>query len=298
MKKQVAIAIYFLGSSAEYRTIGNLFGVSTSTVCKVVHKVCEAIAENLLEKYVSFPTGNNLKNVIQGYEGIWGFPNCGGAIDGCHIPIKAPENSHGDYLNRKGWYSLILQGVCDYMYVFTDINIGWPGRVHDARVFANSEIFHKGENGTLFPNWTKKIVLQRGETDLPVTIIADPAYPLKPWIMKPYSGRGNLTAAQVRFNYRLSRARMTIENSFGRLKGRWRCLQKRLEVDVEFACTVIASCVVLHNICEISRETYDDRWNFEGDDETDVVLFDDGNDAKTGKTIRDDIASAFENHML
>jgi hypothetical protein len=44
--------------------------------------VCEAIVENLLEKYVSFPTGSNLKHVIQGYAGIWGFPNCGGAIDG------------------------------------------------------------------------------------------------------------------------------------------------------------------------------------------------------------------------
>ena len=143
VKKQVAIAIYFLGSSAEYRTIGNLFGVSTSTVCKVVHMVCEAIAENLLEKYVTFPTGSNHKHVSQGNEGIWGFPNCGGEIDGCHIPFKAPENSHADYLNRKGLYSLILQGVCDYKYGFTHINIGWPGRVHDARVFANSEIFPK-----------------------------------------------------------------------------------------------------------------------------------------------------------
>ena len=107
--------------------------------------MCEAIAKNLLEKYVSFQTGNSLKNVIQGYEGVWGFPKCGGAIDGCHIPIKAPENSHGGYLNRKGWYTLILQGVCDYKYVFTDINIRWPGRVHDARVLANSEIFHKGK---------------------------------------------------------------------------------------------------------------------------------------------------------
>jgi hypothetical protein len=54
---------------------------------------------------------------------------------------------------------------------------------------ANSEFFHKGENGTLFPKWTKKIVIQREEIYLPVTIIADPAYPLKPWIMKPHSGR-------------------------------------------------------------------------------------------------------------
>jgi hypothetical protein len=54
---------------------------------------------------------------------------------------------------------------------------------------------------------------------------------------------------------------------------------------VEFACTVIDACVILHNICEISRETYDDRCNFERDDETGVVLFHDGNDSKTGKTI-------------
>jgi hypothetical protein len=46
--------------------------------------------------------------------------------------------------------------------------------------------------------------------------------------MKPYSGRGNLTAAQVRFNYRLSRARMTIENSFGRLKGKMALFAKGL----------------------------------------------------------------------
>ena len=137
--------------------------------------------------------------LFQGYEGIWGFPNCSGAIDGCHIPIKAPENSHDDYLNRKGRYSLILQGVCDYKYVLTDINIGWPGRVHHARIFANSDFVHKGENASFFPKWTKKIVIQRGETDLPVTIIADPAYTLKPWIMKPHSGRGNMTATQERF---------------------------------------------------------------------------------------------------
>jgi hypothetical protein len=90
IQKQVAITLYWLASSVEYRTIGNLFGVGKSTVCSIVHKVCEAIYEDLLNVYVKFPTGDELKNVVRGYEESWGFPNCGGAIDGTHIPIIAP----------------------------------------------------------------------------------------------------------------------------------------------------------------------------------------------------------------
>ena len=33
-QKRIAIALYFIGSTAEYRMIANLFGVSTSFVCK------------------------------------------------------------------------------------------------------------------------------------------------------------------------------------------------------------------------------------------------------------------------
>ena len=35
-----------------------------------------------------------------------------------------------------------------------DVCIGWPGKVHDARVFS---LFKKGTQGTLFPDWKKQI---------------------------------------------------------------------------------------------------------------------------------------------
>ena len=61
-------------------------------------------------------------------------------VDGTHIPIIASESAHGDCVNRKGWYSIILKAVCDHNYFITDMNDGWSGRVHDARVFGNSFI--------------------------------------------------------------------------------------------------------------------------------------------------------------
>ena len=69
--------------------------------------------------------------------------------------------------------------------------------------------------------------------------------------MKPYPVNPHSTAEQQNFNYHQSRARMIVENAFGRLKGRWRCLLKRLDMQVDNAVTVVGACVVLHNICEI-----------------------------------------------
>ena len=42
---------------------------------------------------ISFPLGDNLLNVIQGYHEEWGFPMCGDAIDGTHVPILGQNES-------------------------------------------------------------------------------------------------------------------------------------------------------------------------------------------------------------
>ena len=50
-----------------------------------------------------------------------------------------------------------MQATADCQYRFIDICIGWPGRVHDARVFANSTLYTKGEIGRLFPNRPRNV---------------------------------------------------------------------------------------------------------------------------------------------
>jgi len=65
---------------------------------------------------------------------------CAGAIDGTHVPVRAPAMNHTDYYNRKRWYSIIVQGVFDHKNLFHNINCGWPGSVH---ILANSALFQK-----------------------------------------------------------------------------------------------------------------------------------------------------------
>ena len=144
-----------------------------------------------------------------------------------------------------------MQAVADHRYCFTNIYIGWPGSVHDARVFKNSDLYIKGQNGSLDPT-TDKII---NGVKVPLVVLGDPAYPLLPWLMKPYTDNRRLTPAARTFNYRLSQARIVVENAFGRLKGRWRCLLKRNDAQLQHIPHVIAACVTLHNICEIHKST-------------------------------------------
>ena len=91
-KQRVTLTLWYLATNADYRTIGHLFGVSKSTVCVITKDVCTTIVSNLLPKYIRI---DNHKDVDDGFEHKWGFPQCAGAVDGTHIPIVSPEECHG-----------------------------------------------------------------------------------------------------------------------------------------------------------------------------------------------------------
>ncbi|KAE8280179.1 hypothetical protein D5F01_LYC22321 [Larimichthys crocea] len=84
--------------------------------------------------------------------------------------------------------------------------------------------------------------------DVPHVMVGDAAFPLRPYLMRPYPGQ-NLNHQKRIFNYRLSRARMVVENAFGILSSRWRILHPQ-HVDT----LVMATCI-LHNFLLVPRET-------------------------------------------
>ena len=145
VEKRVAISLWFLSPGSDYRPVGHSFGVSKSLECVVVQKVCNTIVKV-----------EALKVVIDGFKHKLGYPQCVGVIDGSHIPIISSRNYPADYYNRKGFHSIILQGTVNHIGQFIAINIGWPGRVHDACVFVNPSLYQLCQSGTLLPQWTEK----------------------------------------------------------------------------------------------------------------------------------------------
>ena len=94
VEQRVALTLWWLATTADFRTIGHLFGVSKAAVCVVV-KVCSAIVQVLLPRYIKIPTGDSLKEVVHGFQHKWGFPQCG-AVDGTHRK-RFPKRIRGVY---------------------------------------------------------------------------------------------------------------------------------------------------------------------------------------------------------
>jgi len=76
--------------------------------------------------------------------------------------------------------------------------------------------------------------------------------------MKPFAHNTDLSEQQRNYNYRICKARIVTEIAFGRLKARWRWLLKRNEMLVENIPNVITAACVLHNICEIHHDHFND----------------------------------------
>ena len=83
----MTIALWVLATTSEYRTVAHLFGVARCTVCAVVHETCEAFVAKLMGLYISFPIGEQLSVVVQGFMDKWEFPQCASSIDGSHISV-------------------------------------------------------------------------------------------------------------------------------------------------------------------------------------------------------------------
>ncbi|KAK8761491.1 hypothetical protein V5799_027239 [Amblyomma americanum] len=138
---------------------------------------------------------------------------------------------------------------------FTYADIGHYGGEGDSGIFQRSpllEVLEKGLLGIPQPRSIGSIGL------IPYHMVGDEAFPLKPFMMRPYPRRElqkfrNDPAQRqeylkrATFNYRLSRARRLIENAFGIMSSRWRILRRPFRASEETTQNIVKSCVVLHN---------------------------------------------------
>lgn len=73
-RRRLAIVLNYLSSTAEYRAITNIFGVSISFVCSCIREVSTVIVQKMKTKFINIPKGEELDEVMRIYKDKWQFP--------------------------------------------------------------------------------------------------------------------------------------------------------------------------------------------------------------------------------
>ena len=202
--------------------------------------------EEYKDEAFQFPsTPEEWRTVANRFGTRWNFEHCLGALDGKHIAIKKPKKSGSTYYNFKGFYSIVLMAAVDADYRFLWCSVGYPGSSSDAGIFQRSRLRRALERGTL--GVPPDEPLPGDDRHIPYFFVGDDAFPLRQWLMKPFPLRF-LTPGQRIFNYHLSRARRIVENAFGILANRWRCLLTNMAQEPRNTIKIVLGCVTLHNV--------------------------------------------------
>ncbi|XP_011147272.1 putative nuclease HARBI1 [Harpegnathos saltator] len=238
--KQLLLSLWRFATPDSYSSINQRFNVGQATAIRSVRRVSKAICA-LLPKYVVWPTGNKVPEVVLGFSQISGFPDVIGVIDCTYINIPAPKENAKNFVNGKGCHLIHLQAVCDHMGYFTNLYVGNIGSVCDERAFSLSPLQEYVNDPDKFPNNTHLI----GDTD----------YRLHRYLLTPYFHKGLLTEHEKNYNSCHSASRMIIRKTLAHLKYRWKSLQQILAItQMDYVSCHILACCVLHNICLLKED--------------------------------------------
>lgn len=226
-----------------------------------MRQVCSAVWKLLQPICIPHVSEERWKEISEDFQKYANFPNCIGAVDGKHVRIEQPSKTGSLYYNYKHYFSTVLLVVCDANYSFLYVDVGSYGKSNDSTVFQES-LFYKNVMEGTFNIPEPRPISNVDTTGLPFVFVGDDAFGLSKHVMRPYVGKQLCHTKRV-FNYRLSRARRYIECTFGILANKWRILHRPLNVNIDFAESIILACCVLHNYvrCKDGRRDEDNFYN-------------------------------------
>ena len=236
------------GTDGSLSKIAEIVGCSTGAVLDFVNDAVDVL---LLHKneYLQWPDQWEREHIAQDMDDDHSFPYCVGIIDGTLFPLQYKPTLNGeDYYTRKGNYALHGLIIVDHRLKIRWIEVGWPGSVHDNRVWRNCTLYRDAHQH--FSSFEYLM----GDSAFTASSIMVPAFKKPPG--------AQLTLAHAFFNKRLASVRIKSEHGIGLLKARFprlnrlRCIISDKK-DMEKAVKLIVACACLHNFLLHDRLAHD-----------------------------------------
>ncbi|CAG2251694.1 HARBI1 [Mytilus edulis] len=274
VEMQVMLALRFYASGSFLEVIGDTMGVDKATACRAVNDVTNALLSKK-DQFIKWPARQEERDRNkQGFFRGGLFPGVIGCIDGTHVKIQAPSEDEPAYVNRKGWHSINVQGICDHEGKFINVDAQWPGSTHDSHMFRASDVS------------TYLQIRHRSIDD--GFLLGDSGYACSKFLLTPYLHPA--TPSQEAYNRAHTRTRCTIERVFGWWKRRFHVLHGEVRMKPAKVCRIIGACAILHNIAIMLREPMEDDESGENQEDVGQMNY---NGPEDGRSIRNFITTSY-----
>jgi DDE superfamily endonuclease len=267
LESQLLVLLNYLGtegSGASGSAQRQAFRIGKGT-SRFYHNRAEVAILSLRNQYYAWPDAEEREKISEYIHHKYHWPNCVGFVDGTLFPLGTmPQTKdRADYFGRKQTYALSTMIVCDHNRKIRSYLAGWPGCTHDNRIFKNMKIARQPEHHFSHKEY----------------ILGDSAFENNWFMVSSYKAPAGhaLSEENEHFNTMLSKARITVEQCIGILKGRFpwlRNIRKRLTDDPESIKSILRTievCVILHNmLIDFGEGTVPRDWN-KPDDTGDTI---------------------------
>jgi len=161
------------------------------------------------------------------------------------VPFSPRYEEPRAWYNRKGYYAIVCQAVCDAQRKFLFVDAQFEGSTPDSIAFANSPL---------------GIRMATKPIPRPFKLVGDAAYAAQAWMLTPYPGV-SLPPLKDNYNYFQSSYRIEIECAFGLLCRRWGIFWRPThQMRLARITRIIMTCCKLHNFCIDRRDVRGPDW--------------------------------------
>lgn len=118
---RLLLTLRYYATGSFQMVLADLIMVDQATVCRLVKQTTLAIARKF-HQYIKTPTLAEQQIAARGFYQMYRLPRIAGLIDGVQIPIISPGGDKAElFRNRKGWFAINCQFVCDNNYRILDL---------------------------------------------------------------------------------------------------------------------------------------------------------------------------------
>ena len=106
---KLAVTLRHLSPGESYSSLQYQWKVGRTTICRFVPQVCKAILKEYQQECLMCSTEpEDWKKIEERFRNRWNVAHAVGTLDGKHIAIKKRKKSGSEYVNYKGYFSLVL----------------------------------------------------------------------------------------------------------------------------------------------------------------------------------------------